>query len=137
MLFKTTGDPVWRDRAWEIFEAIRKHARVDSNGEEVGGYASVMMVNTEKPAQTNSMPRLAIHFFDPFELTSLNLNASFHFKLVPRGNAEVSLPGRDAPGPGSAGSMGVQHGGASFARPAVEGMGKGEVLACDEAHQES
>ncbi|KAG8998702.1 hypothetical protein FRB95_012176 [Tulasnella sp. JGI-2019a] len=57
VLFKTTGDPIWRDRAWEIFEAIRKHSKVERNSAGTGGgYANVMLVNTAKPAQTNSMP---------------------------------------------------------------------------------
>ncbi|KAG8877986.1 hypothetical protein FRB97_002872 [Tulasnella sp. 331] len=56
VLFKTTGDSVWRERAWEIFEAIRKHARVSLNGERLGGYANVRNVNTKKPVQTDSMP---------------------------------------------------------------------------------
>lgn len=55
VLFKTTGDPVWRDRAWEIFEAIRKHTRLAD-----GGYASVSSLTTsDPPYKSNAMPRYA------------------------------------------------------------------------------
>lgn len=52
MLYKTTGDPVWRDRVWEIFEAIRKHCK-----SEGGGYHSVRSVEKEEPFASDDMPR--------------------------------------------------------------------------------
>ncbi|KAG9016585.1 hypothetical protein FRB90_002919 [Tulasnella sp. 427] len=49
VLYKTTGDPVWRDRVWEIFEAIRKHCRMEG-----GGYRSVW--NVDAPSPSDDMP---------------------------------------------------------------------------------
>ncbi|KAG8962485.1 hypothetical protein FRC05_005330 [Tulasnella sp. 425] len=51
LLYKTTGDAVWRDRVWEIFEAIRKHCKA-----EEGGYHSVWGVEREEPNQSDDMP---------------------------------------------------------------------------------
>ncbi|KAG8899986.1 hypothetical protein FRC00_000337 [Tulasnella sp. 408] len=51
VLYKTTGDPVWRDRVWEIFEAIRKHCK-----SEGGGYHSVRSVEKEEPFASDDMP---------------------------------------------------------------------------------
>jgi len=51
VLYRTTGDPIWRDRAWRIFEAIRQHCRVS-----YGGYASVILVDGEHPLQQDDMP---------------------------------------------------------------------------------
>lgn len=52
VLYKTTGNPVWRDRAWEIFEAIRKHCRVAD-----GGYSSVIGLDRRDPSHSDAMPR--------------------------------------------------------------------------------
>jgi mannosyl-oligosaccharide alpha-1,2-mannosidase len=36
LLWRTTGDVVWRERGWEVFEALQREARVES-----GGFASL------------------------------------------------------------------------------------------------
>ncbi|KAG8903995.1 hypothetical protein FRB99_002407 [Tulasnella sp. 403] len=50
VLYKTTGDPKWRDRAWEIFEAIRRHCKVEN------GYTSVYSLDREEPFKSDAMP---------------------------------------------------------------------------------
>lgn len=41
LLFRATGDPIWRDRCYSVFEAIEKHSRSRI------GYASVLNVDFE------------------------------------------------------------------------------------------
>ena len=52
VLYRTTGDSIWRDRAWEIFEAIRKHCKVEG-----GGYSSVTGLDRNTPFNSDAMPR--------------------------------------------------------------------------------
>ena len=51
LMWKVTGDEVWRRRGWEIFESIEKIAKTQV------GYGSVAGANTEKPLIQDSMPR--------------------------------------------------------------------------------
>ncbi|TCD63845.1 hypothetical protein EIP91_004887 [Steccherinum ochraceum] len=50
LLWKTTGDPRWRERAWSIFLALERRAKADS------GYASVSNVTSFEKGQGNEMP---------------------------------------------------------------------------------
>jgi len=43
--YRLTGDEIYRDHGWAIFQAIEKHCRV-----ETGGYATVVNVD-ENPAR--------------------------------------------------------------------------------------
>ena len=53
ILWRTTGDPKWRERGWAIFEAIEKHAR------EGRAFASVQDVDQWKGhvEHMNDLPR--------------------------------------------------------------------------------
>jgi len=50
LMWKVTGDEIWRRRGWEIFESIEKIAKTKV------GYGSVAGANTEKPLIQDSMP---------------------------------------------------------------------------------
>ncbi|KAG8933280.1 hypothetical protein FRC02_012179 [Tulasnella sp. 418] len=51
MLWKVTGDPVWRERGWSIWESVMKHCKIES-----GGYSSVYGINVENPTVDDGMP---------------------------------------------------------------------------------
>ena len=40
LMWRTTGNPIWRERAWEMFQAIEKNAKVHG-----GAYAVVLDVD--------------------------------------------------------------------------------------------
>ena len=49
ILWRTTGDGIWRLRGWEMFEAVEKWTRTDS------GYASLISVlTTENPTRSDT-----------------------------------------------------------------------------------
>ncbi|KAF4602218.1 hypothetical protein EYR40_005422 [Pleurotus pulmonarius] len=50
VLWKTTGDAKWRERGWEIFQALERHARVQN------GYASVHDVDRLPAMPNDDMP---------------------------------------------------------------------------------
>ncbi|KAH9893326.1 seven-hairpin glycosidase [Cubamyces lactineus] len=50
ILWRTTGDEVWRERGWSVFEAIEKHAKTAS------GYASVFNVDRIPAPLKDEMP---------------------------------------------------------------------------------
>jgi len=50
VLYRTTKDPKWRERGWQIWEAIESKTRTDS------GYTSVSNVNVKQPFHLDSMP---------------------------------------------------------------------------------
>ncbi|KAA1469131.1 seven-hairpin glycosidase [Dentipellis sp. KUC8613] len=50
VLWRTTGDPVWRERGWAVFEAIQRSALVSA------GYASVTDVYNGAGPKKNEMP---------------------------------------------------------------------------------
>lgn len=52
LMWKTTGNPIWRERAWEIFQAIEKHAKV--NG---ASYATVLHVDQPVAMHADDQPR--------------------------------------------------------------------------------
>jgi mannosyl-oligosaccharide alpha-1,2-mannosidase len=52
LMWRTTGNPIWRKRAWEIFQAIEKNAKV--NG---GAYAVVMDVDGPEAMHDDEQPR--------------------------------------------------------------------------------
>lgn len=54
VLYRTTGDAKWRDRGWQIWEAIESKTRTYS------GYASVYGVDAVNPPPANSMPRYVV-----------------------------------------------------------------------------
>ncbi|THH27798.1 hypothetical protein EUX98_g6395 [Antrodiella citrinella] len=50
LLYRTTGDPKWRERGWSVFSAIQKEARTPI------GYASVSAVDQSPSTKLNEMP---------------------------------------------------------------------------------
>ncbi|KAI6101362.1 glycoside hydrolase family 47 protein [Pisolithus sp. B1] len=50
LMWRTTGDERWRERGWEIFQAIEKHART------AYGFASLRGVDRETPEKLDEMP---------------------------------------------------------------------------------
>ncbi|KAF8314087.1 seven-hairpin glycosidase [Clavulina sp. PMI_390] len=50
IMFKVTGDEIWRERGWGIYQAIEKYAKTDS------AYSSVPNVGNDKPGHAESMP---------------------------------------------------------------------------------
>ncbi|KIJ46884.1 glycoside hydrolase family 47 protein [Sphaerobolus stellatus SS14] len=58
LMWKTTGDPIWRERGWEIFKAIEKYCRLSV------GYSSVADVSVTNPKsptnKLNDMPSYAL-----------------------------------------------------------------------------
>ncbi|KAG8784506.1 hypothetical protein FRC15_003175 [Serendipita sp. 397] len=50
LLWKTTGDNIWRERGWKMFEAINTHTRNSV------GYTSISYVNALEPHKVNDMP---------------------------------------------------------------------------------
>ncbi|KAH9031564.1 seven-hairpin glycosidase [Lactarius hengduanensis] len=51
LLWRITGDVMWRERGWEVFEALEREARVEG-----GGYASVEKVHLVGGPKIDSMP---------------------------------------------------------------------------------
>ncbi|KAH9018226.1 seven-hairpin glycosidase [Lactarius deliciosus] len=51
LLWRTTGDVIWRERGWEVFEALEREARVEG-----GGYASVKNVHQVGGPKNDEMP---------------------------------------------------------------------------------
>ena len=51
LMWKTTRDPVWRERGWAIFEALERETKTQS------GYASLSQVERTPAPQRDSMPR--------------------------------------------------------------------------------
>ncbi|KIJ37738.1 glycoside hydrolase family 47 protein, partial [Sphaerobolus stellatus SS14] len=50
VMYRVTKDPKWRDRGWQIWEAIAKNTRTWS------GFASVYGVDAPHPPREDSMP---------------------------------------------------------------------------------
>ncbi|KAG8956302.1 hypothetical protein FRC04_004382 [Tulasnella sp. 424] len=50
IMWRVTGDEVWRERGYEIFKAIERHTKTEY------GYASVSGVDKAEPVKQNSMP---------------------------------------------------------------------------------
>ena len=53
LMWRTTGNPVWRERGWQIFQAIEREAKTPS------GYASVKQINKSPAPQSDEQPRYA------------------------------------------------------------------------------
>lgn len=51
ILWKTTGNPKWRERGWEIFKALEREAKLAS------GYASLRSVLKSPAPLKDEMPR--------------------------------------------------------------------------------
>ncbi|KAH9166879.1 seven-hairpin glycosidase [Lactarius sanguifluus] len=51
LLWRTTGDVMWRERGWEVFEALEREARVEG-----GGYSSVEDVRRVGGPKKDEMP---------------------------------------------------------------------------------
>jgi len=52
LLWRTTGDEMWRERGWEVFEALEREARVEG-----GGFASVENAHRVDGPKKDEMPR--------------------------------------------------------------------------------
>ncbi|GAC94466.1 glycoside hydrolase [Pseudozyma hubeiensis SY62] len=48
--FSLTGDPIYREWGWQIFQAFEKHCKVAT-----GGYSSIDDVDSDRPTQTDKM----------------------------------------------------------------------------------
>lgn len=48
--YQQSGDPIYREWGWEIFQAFEKHCKV-----ETGGYASIDDVDSDNPIQQDRM----------------------------------------------------------------------------------
>lgn len=51
LMWKTTGDTVWRERGWRIFQALESEAKTPS------GYASLFAVAKSHSLLRDEMPR--------------------------------------------------------------------------------
>ncbi|EJD35550.1 seven-hairpin glycosidase [Auricularia subglabra TFB-10046 SS5] len=56
VLWRVTGDKVWREHGWQMWEAIEAKTKTDS------GFASVWGVESANPGKTDSQPRRAFYF---------------------------------------------------------------------------
>lgn len=56
-MWRTTGDEVWRERGWAVFQAIEREAKTDS------GYASLLSVDESPASLKNEMPRCVTYTF--------------------------------------------------------------------------
>ena len=54
LLWRATGDSKWRDRGWEMFKSIERHARFED------AYASLSNVDALPAPLADDMPRLAV-----------------------------------------------------------------------------
>ncbi|KAL1715531.1 glycoside hydrolase family 47 protein [Schizophyllum commune] len=50
LLWRTTGDPVWRERGWRLFESMERWCRAEY------GYSVVNQINTDHPRMTDEQP---------------------------------------------------------------------------------
>ena len=51
LMWRTTGDDVWRERGWAVFQAIEQYTKTES------GYASLNSVYRIPAMLKNEMPR--------------------------------------------------------------------------------
>jgi len=56
LMWRTTGNPIWRERAWEMFQAIEKNAKVHG-----GAYAVVLDVDRPEAMHEDEQPR-SVHY---------------------------------------------------------------------------
>lgn len=49
IMYRVTGDPIWRDKGWKMFDAVRNHTRVEF------GYSAILDVTSETPHHTDEM----------------------------------------------------------------------------------
>ena len=54
IMWRTTGDPVWRERAWDIFLAIERETKTQS------GYASLRHVAESPARKMDEQPRCVV-----------------------------------------------------------------------------
>jgi hypothetical protein len=55
LMWRATGEPIWRERGWAVFEAVERTARTRV------GYASIKYADTPNPPQLDDMPRCVPH----------------------------------------------------------------------------
>ena len=56
-MWKTTGNPVWRERGWQIFEALEREAKTES------GYASLHNILVSGGDKLDEQPRCVVFLF--------------------------------------------------------------------------
>lgn len=68
--YRLTGDEIYREQGWRIFQSIEKHARVES-----GGYATVINVDEVPSRLEDKMETffLVCHFISCIYSTVLNV----------------------------------------------------------------
>ena len=54
IMWRTTGDSVWRDRAWDVFQALEREAKTES------GYASLRNVAESPARKMDEQPRCVV-----------------------------------------------------------------------------
>ena len=59
IMWRTTGDPVWRERGWDIFQAIEREAKTPS------GYASLANVAESPARKQDEQPRYVLSVLIP------------------------------------------------------------------------
>ncbi|KAJ7173562.1 glycoside hydrolase [Mycena filopes] len=105
LMWRTTGDAVWRERGWAVFEAIEKHARLER------GYASIMDVDSTPVKHKDEMPSfflaetlkyLYLLFVDQdiIPLDKYVFNTEAHplpiFEWTPKERARYNIPAKGA-----------------------------------------
>ena len=85
VLWRTTGDEVWRERGWKVFEAIEKHTKTAS------GYASLNSVYRLPAWQKDEMPRCVLTFLS-FPAYLPSDDALFPQLLYSRNVSVLSIP---------------------------------------------
>lgn len=84
IMWRTTGNPVWRERGWAIFEAIERETKTAS------GYASLKKVTQSPALQMDDQPRcVTLLIRVPCLLTVVP-------QLLPRGDVSADRPGPDS-----------------------------------------
>lgn len=71
ILWRTTGDPKWRERGWDMFHAIEAHAKVKDT------YASIQNVNKVPPPGMDDLP--SFFFAETYVVSSPALLMSDYF----------------------------------------------------------
>jgi len=79
--YRLTGDELYREQGWKIFQAIEKHCKV-----ETGGYATVINVDQVPAVLEDKMET----FF--LVCSSASLHKRLGLTTGPERNSEVSIP---------------------------------------------
>ena len=99
MLWKTTRDPKWRERAWAVFEALEREARTEA------GYAVVGDVQSARGVRRDEMPRCVCSCLSWLQSSSRKISLfilsnftkrSISIRVYPSENAQIVWVSQDA-----------------------------------------